>query len=61
MQQLIRESGSPKPSTTWPVCAPPLANSWIRPCVTGPFLQLNSMYHCLRLILAPEQITPFVS
>ena len=33
MQQLTRESGSPQPPTTWPVCAPPLARSWIRSCV----------------------------
>ena len=32
MQQLTRKSGSPQPSTTWPVCAPPLASSWIHPC-----------------------------
>ena len=31
MQQPTRESGFPQPFTTQPVCAPPLASSWIRP------------------------------
>ena len=30
--------------------------------VPGPFIQLNTIYHCLKLtILATKKITPFVS
>ena len=41
MQQLTRESGFPQQSTTQPVCAPPPASSWIRPCISCDFLAIK--------------------